>query len=131
MATAGTIHTAKATAENDRAGDVPAAALTCHRCGHIWTPRAKTTPKQCPACNSPNWNDPAATCMCNNCGHIWTARAKHPPKQCPACNSKRWARGLMGYAMHDKPLPTFRAEHQRHADSIKRDRREAKRQRRA
>ena len=30
----------------------------CERCGHIWAPRDKETPKVCPKCKSPYWNRP-------------------------------------------------------------------------
>lgn len=112
-----------------RAGDVPAAALyTCHRCGHTWKPRGKATPKQCPACNSPNWNTPAASCLCEVCGHTWTARAKHRPRQCPACNSKRWS-GFLRQIRRDAPLATFRADNRHYVEMIEKRRRKAKRAR--
>lgn len=30
----------------------------CHRCGHIWFPRTKRTPKQCSRCKNIYWNKP-------------------------------------------------------------------------
>jgi hypothetical protein len=30
--------------------------LECKRCGNKWEPRIKKSPKQCPKCKSPNWN---------------------------------------------------------------------------
>jgi primosomal protein N' len=30
--------------------------LECKRCGNKWEPRIKKSPKQCPKCKSPYWN---------------------------------------------------------------------------
>lgn len=34
-------------------------SLTCARCGHTWTPRIATPPKQCPHCKQTGWETPA------------------------------------------------------------------------
>jgi len=103
--------------------------LYCHRCGHTWTPRTGgTPPRQCPACNSPNWNAPASSCICHTCGHVWTARAAHLPKQCPACNSRTWARGFL-LQMRDEPLATFRDDNKHRIEGIEKDRRKKRRER--
>jgi len=31
---------------------------TCERCEHEWITRSKETPKVCPKCKSPYWNNP-------------------------------------------------------------------------
>lgn len=103
-----------------QAANVPA-VYHCKRCGQTWTARAKGTPKQCPHCNSPNWNAAAASCLCGLCGQIWTARATDTPKQCPRCNSSNWANNWRAIVMQDKPLRAFRAQNQSMADIIERD----------
>lgn len=73
---------------NGRAGDVPAATLTCKRCKCTWTPRTKKRPKTCPSCRSPNWDDsPLAVIHCYKCNHTWATRAEAIPQRCAGCNT--------------------------------------------
>jgi protein-arginine kinase activator protein McsA len=37
------------------------ARKTCSNCGHTWTPRITTEPKECPRCKSRKWNVVART----------------------------------------------------------------------
>jgi rubrerythrin len=34
-------------------------SLRCQRCGHTWTPRSASKPKQCPHCKQTGWDHPA------------------------------------------------------------------------